>query len=159
MNPSQELPAGKKLDWLQHYRDWAMSIERRITHLERELASVKASNHYWHDRALRAEQKRLCDGQASQEAMMPARELERRIATGQVIDGMRLRDIQKKGWSGLDSPEKVAAATKPLTHAGRIELQTIPPGPRGGRPSAVLRIRPTREFKPPWAGFPAGRHG
>ena len=71
-----------------------------------------------------------------------ARELDKRIESGQVADGMRVRDIARRDWGGLDSSETVTRAAGVLDGVGRARLQSTSPADKGGRPSQVIRIHP-----------------
>jgi alkanesulfonate monooxygenase SsuD/methylene tetrahydromethanopterin reductase-like flavin-dependent oxidoreductase (luciferase family) len=65
-----------------------------------------------------------------------------RISVGDVDHGTRVRDIYRKQWSLLTTPEEVAAAVQKLEEHGWVRLATAKPDARGGRPSEVLHIHP-----------------
>jgi putative DNA primase/helicase len=58
------------------------------------------------------------------------------------FDWFVARDVYLKGWTGLDSPESVAAAAKVLEDAGWLRCVSIEPGPLGGRPSNRYAVNP-----------------
>jgi hypothetical protein len=75
-------------------------------------------------------------------ATVAAKTLFDRISVGDVDHGTRVRDIYRKQWSLLTTPEEVAAAVQKLEEHGWVRLATAKPDARGGRPSEVLHIHP-----------------
>lgn len=63
-----------------------------------------------------------------------------RIQSGSVVDGMPIRDIYRKGWSSLNTPDSVDAALTVLEEAGWVRRETLTD--TGGRPSDVVRVHP-----------------
>ena len=144
MGTPHERGAQETREWVERANAWLTLATQLSTRLEREVDSQKAMLDYWRARAFRAEAQ--LDGRdeitrEDREDREAARSLEQRIESGHVVDGMSLRAIYKKEWSGLDSIEKVRRATEWLAVAGRVRVQTKTPGPKAGRPSTVIRIR------------------
>ena len=52
------------------------------------------------------------------------------------------REVYQKGWSGLDTPERVTQAAEVLEDAGWIRSQSGVVGPKGGRPSVKYQVNP-----------------
>jgi putative DNA primase/helicase len=83
---------------------------------------------------------------AANPTMERARALAARIASGDVVDGCVVRDIYRKQWSRLTTPEEVDSAVKTLEAYGWVCVETVD---TGGRPSNVLRVHPQmRQRKP-----------
>jgi hypothetical protein len=75
-----------------------------------------------------------------------ARALAARISSGAVKDGDAVRDIYRKQWSRLTTPEEVEAAVKTLEAYGWIRVETMV---RGNRNSSTIHINPqARQQKP-----------
>lgn len=70
-----------------------------------------------------------------------AHELARRIRKGEVKDGMTVRDIYVKGWSGLASAEPTWDAVDVLADHGWLRVQTVRRS-GAGRPSHKVRLNP-----------------
>ena len=68
-----------------------------------------------------------------------AHRLATRIRTGAIQDGMSIREIYRKGWSGLGLVDEVDAGLKVLADCGWTNVESVV-NPDGGRPSDVLRI-------------------
>lgn len=68
-----------------------------------------------------------------------ARELLRRITSGDVTDGGAVRDIYRKQWKRLATPEEVESAVKTLEAYGYVRTESVE---TGGRRSTALRIHP-----------------
>jgi putative DNA primase/helicase len=64
-----------------------------------------------------------------------------RVHMGDVEHGAKVRDIYRKQWSQLTTPEEVAAAIEVLEEHGWVRLATAKPK-GGGRPSEVLQVHP-----------------
>lgn len=79
----------------------------------------------------------------SKQDLAAAQTLAARIASGDVSDGMTVRAIAERDWSGLTTRGAVYAAIERLEALGWLRLQTIEAGPRGGRPSDVVRLHPS----------------
>jgi hypothetical protein len=65
-----------------------------------------------------------------------------RIEGGDVIHGMKTRDIWKKGWQGLATAEDLRRAVEVLEEHGWVRRETVKPA-GGGRPSEQLHIHPS----------------
>jgi hypothetical protein len=72
---------------------------------------------------------------------LAARTLLDRIAAGDVVHGIKVRDIYNHQWSGLATREEVAAAIEVLEEHGWARRATIKPK-GGGRPSEVVHLHP-----------------
>jgi DnaJ-domain-containing protein 1 len=72
---------------------------------------------------------------------LAAKTLLDRLHMGDVEHGAKVRDIYRKQWSQLTTPEEVAAAIEVLEEHGWVRLATAKPK-GGGRPSEVLHIHP-----------------
>ena len=64
-----------------------------------------------------------------------------RITMGEVEHGEKVRDIYRRQWSELRTPEEVAAAIRKLEEHGWVRRVTVKPS-GGGRPSEVVHIHP-----------------
>lgn len=78
------------------------------------------------------------------------------VATGSAIEGARLimsrreklpepfttRDIQRKGWAGLDNLEAIRDAIDTLVEYGHVIESLMPPTAQGGRPSTRYHWNP-----------------
>lgn len=64
-----------------------------------------------------------------------------RIDAGEIEHGTKVREIYRKQWSGLGTPEEVSAATQILEEHGWVRLATVKPEGRG-RPSEVVHVHP-----------------
>ncbi len=71
-----------------------------------------------------------------------ARELARHIQAKNVRESFTPRSIYLKGWSGLDTPERVRGALSLLEDAGWVRRKETPPSPAGGRPSEDWLLNP-----------------
>jgi putative DNA primase/helicase len=71
-----------------------------------------------------------------------ARELARHILAKDVPEGFTPRNIYLKGWSGLDTPERVRRALSLLEGAGWVRRVECAPRPGGGRPSEEWLVNP-----------------
>jgi hypothetical protein len=65
-----------------------------------------------------------------------------RVETGDVVDGMTVRDIDQREWSGLNGDGQLSAALRGLTALGWLRIDRREAGPKGGRPSDVVRLHP-----------------
>lgn len=74
-----------------------------------------------------------------------ARELARHIHAGDLSSPFTTRVAYLKGWTGLDSPERVRAALALLEEAGWVRRAEGQPSPTGGRPSEVWLVNPKVE--------------
>ncbi|HPC83667.1 MAG TPA: DUF3987 domain-containing protein [Thermoanaerobaculaceae bacterium] len=72
-------------------------------------------------------------------ALSGARLLARRIEAGDLEDGTRVRDLYRKHWAGLSTPEVVWPGLVELEARGWLRLEDVP---SGGRPRDVIRLRP-----------------
>jgi hypothetical protein len=84
---------------------------------------------------LKSHARRVYDGLGAKGAEGAAI-LSDRILKGLLTDGFSLRNIQRKGWSGLTDGKAIAAALERLQDADWIAAMPTPPiGKAGGRPS------------------------
>jgi hypothetical protein len=65
-----------------------------------------------------------------------------RIEAADVKHKMKTRDVWKKGWQSLTTPDELAQAIDTLEAHGWIRRAQVKP-PGGGRPSEILHIHPT----------------
>lgn len=68
-----------------------------------------------------------------------AHALAEKITRGKVTDGMAVRDIGRREWSGLRTSGRVFEAAETLEGLGWLRAETVD---TGGRPSDVLRLHP-----------------
>jgi len=66
-----------------------------------------------------------------------------KIREGKVTDGMTLREIYLKGWTGLDR-ESLPKILQILFEYGWTRLEITQPSGNGGRPTSLVRINPKR---------------
>lgn len=52
---------------------------------------------------------------------------------------VKAREIQRRSWSGLSTPEEVASALEVLVDYGHLTEQVMDPSPMGGRPTKTYR--------------------
>ena len=71
-----------------------------------------------------------------------ARELARHIQAKDVSAVFTARSIYLKGWTGLDTPERVRAALSLLEDAAWVRRREPTPSPAGGRPSEDWMVNP-----------------
>jgi hypothetical protein len=71
-----------------------------------------------------------------------ARDLARHIRAGDLRAMFRTRDVYFKGWTGLDSPERVRAALELLEDAAWVRKAEQPSPGSGGRPSEAWSVNP-----------------
>jgi hypothetical protein len=71
-----------------------------------------------------------------------ARELARHIQANDVAEIFTPRSIYLKGWTGLDTPERVRGALTLLEDAGWVRRMETTSSPSGGRPSENWLINP-----------------
>lgn len=62
--------------------------------------------------------------------------------TGKLPNPFTIRDVQRKGWSGLTSNEEVRRAVGILEDRGWIRRAMVPPGPKGGGITEAFWINP-----------------
>jgi uncharacterized protein DUF3987 len=77
---------------------------------------------------------------AENPAMEGARALMERIREGYVVDGDSTRDVYRKHWAKLSSPDEVKSACSVLEDFGWLRLETIK---TDGRSTTKLRLHPT----------------
>lgn len=70
------------------------------------------------------------------------RDLARHIKAGDLPELFSTRDVYFKGWSGLDSPERVRRALDFLEDAAWVCKAEPPTSPSGGRPSEAWIVNP-----------------
>jgi hypothetical protein len=66
-----------------------------------------------------------------------AREFARHIRSGDLPSIFTTRSVYLKGWTSLDTPERVRGALALLDEAGWVCRAELPPSPTGGRPSEM----------------------
>ncbi len=71
----------------------------------------------------------------------PLKALTEKIKAGALSDGMTVREIKERDWSGLTQRGAVHEAIEVLEGLGWVRLHTVEPG-GGGRPSEVLYLNP-----------------
>lgn len=71
-----------------------------------------------------------------------ARDLARHIKAGDLPELFSTRDVYFKGWSGLDSPERVRAALDFLEDAAWVRKAELSTSRSGGRPSEAWIVNP-----------------
>lgn len=71
-----------------------------------------------------------------------AQELARRIQSGEVPAEFTTRSLYVKGWSDLDSPERVRATLDLLEEAGWVRRVEPEKNKRGGRPAGKWQVNP-----------------
>jgi hypothetical protein len=77
--------------------------------------------------------------------MLAAANLAKKIQEGKapIENGiLERRAVWKKGWTGLDTPERVAAATPILEECGWLRPIAETPGPQRGRPPIRWWVNP-----------------
>ena len=65
-----------------------------------------------------------------------------KIRTGKITDGMAVRSIAERDWTGLRTAGSVFAGAEILEELGWLRVEETIPGEKGGRPSAFLRLHP-----------------
>lgn len=70
-----------------------------------------------------------------------AERVAKRIEAGDIEDGMKLRDLYRREWSGL-TRERVEAGIRLLERLGWVRVVKVPHESGKGRPNVVLRLRP-----------------
>lgn len=79
---------------------------------------------------------------ASHSDEIGARELARRLLRGDLPETFRVRELYRRGWAGLGTPEEALAAVELLVELrGVFTEQQIPDG-NGGRPTTNYRVNP-----------------
>lgn len=68
--------------------------------------------------------------------------LAEKIRAGKIADGMAVRSIAERDWSGLRNAGSVFAGAETLEGLGWLRVEETTPGDKGGRPSAFLRLHP-----------------
>ena len=65
-----------------------------------------------------------------------------KIKEGAIRDGMTLRSLAEKDWSGLRNRGRVYSGAEELARLGWLRIEESAPGDRGGRPSTFLTLHP-----------------
>jgi hypothetical protein len=65
-----------------------------------------------------------------------------KIEEAAIRDGMTLRSIAEKDWSGLRRTGRIYAGAEELSRLGWLRIEESAPGDRGGRPSTFIRLHP-----------------
>jgi putative DNA primase/helicase len=73
---------------------------------------------------------------------LAAHALAEKIKAGEIDDATPLRDVYRRQWAALKTPEQVGDAIATLERCGWVRLDVVEPGPKGGRPSETLRLHP-----------------
>lgn len=71
-----------------------------------------------------------------------ARELAQHIQNGDLGNPFTTRDAHRKGWTGLDDPERVRRALASLEEDSWVHREETPKSQSGGRPSEVWQVNP-----------------
>ena len=71
-----------------------------------------------------------------------ARSIWRRVKRCDLTGPFTARDIQRKGWSGLNDKQRIAAGLGALLDADWIGARDANAGERGGRPSTIYLANP-----------------
>jgi hypothetical protein len=85
---------------------------------------------------------RRCYGLLTDAGMSTAQELIEKIKYEKLTCDFTLRDIQRKGWSGLKKKEDIQDALDWLEDTHWIKSQELRTGASGGRPTCVYEINP-----------------
>ena len=72
-----------------------------------------------------------------------AAQLAARIIAGEVPDPFLARQIRRKGWTGLSSPDEVSAGIDLLEDLGWVRRVDLPPSRTGGRRTVEYHINPS----------------
>lgn len=92
---------------------------------------------------LEAHARKIYSAELHHEAVA-AQQLAARIKDKQVNDGMTVRDMKRKGWSGLTG-ESLDLALLELEKHNWLKVVTVDPPKQGGRASEVVRLNPALE--------------
>jgi Protein of unknown function (DUF3987) len=71
----------------------------------------------------------------------PAQRLAERIKSS-LPNPFTVRHVTRKGWASLDKAEDVEKAVTILEEHGWVYRHEVPPGPKGGRPTAMFHVNP-----------------
>lgn len=71
-----------------------------------------------------------------------AKAILRHIKSGDLLDGFTAREIQRKNWTHLTEAHHVAAGLDLLVELHYLGVKDMPPGQKGGRPTASYLINP-----------------
>ena len=74
-------------------------------------------------------------------ALAGAHSLVKKIRKGEITDGMTIREVYLKGWTGLDR-EGVIQSMEVLSEYSIARIKEIKPSENGGRTSSVIQINP-----------------
>ena len=75
-------------------------------------------------------------------SLSPALALAAKIKAGRVTDGVAVRSIAERDWTGLRSSGAVFAGAEILEGLGWVRVEDLGTTDKGGRPSTVLRLHP-----------------
>ncbi len=75
-------------------------------------------------------------------SLSPALALAAKINAGKVSDGVAVRSIAERDWTGLRSSGAVFAGAEILEGLGWLRVEDLGTTDKGGRPSTVLRLHP-----------------
>lgn len=122
-----------------HAVEWASNSEAElpIPHISLRAAQMAAS---WCDYL--EQHARKVYAQEVNPGPVAAQHLAGRIERGQLLDGMTVRDAQQHEWSGLKKSGDILAGLEVLAAIGWVRVERVNGGPRGGRPSKVIRVNP-----------------
>jgi hypothetical protein len=71
-----------------------------------------------------------------------AHTLARAIQRGEIDGTFTAREVYRKGWSGLDTPDRARAALAMLEDMGWVRRLAVEKSPAGGRPTEMWKINP-----------------
>jgi hypothetical protein len=71
-----------------------------------------------------------------------AHELARHLRSGDLVSPFSTRVVYLKGWSGLDTADRVRTALEMLEEAAWVRQVPTEPSPREGRPSEIWTVNP-----------------
>jgi hypothetical protein len=74
-----------------------------------------------------------------------AHALAAKVRSGDIAEGMKVREINRKQWSNLREPKIVEAALEILQREDWLRVITVPPGQLGGAPSTHIELNPALE--------------
>lgn len=74
--------------------------------------------------------------------VLAAQLLGEKVEQGHIEDGQTVREIYRRQWTGLKTPEQVEVALKVLEQCHWLRVETVDSGKSGGRPSEILHLHP-----------------
>lgn len=76
-------------------------------------------------------------------SVLKAKSLLKKLKQGDLVDGFSLRDVYRKGWSGLTTANDAGESLAELVERGWLKEEKVPGSPQGGGSTARYRIHPT----------------